>query len=362
MSLPANKAPLLGVVTNPNSRKNRLRPERYEWMRERVGDLGLVRRTADTGEIADVAREFLDLGVRYWLADGGDGAFHWLVNQTVAVLRSRAHPDGTLRDAMPILMPTNAGTIDFIGKKAGVIGSADDVLGAMVDLLQQGRTPETTRLDTLEIRGIHGPDSDAPGKPFHKLGFASALAGVGQRFFDKFYASDRQNAVGIGLLVGKILSSAFVNGPGLRALPWPADLRWYAEPVFEPMPLDVWIDGEPVPIRSFRDLDVGSIDINLAGVFRLFPFATGGALHVQCGDPSPLEILRNLPNMASGRPLDIDAYVQRSAQHVRVVARDGRCMDPVVDGELYWGVQELDVRLGPALEVVRLHAARALTS
>jgi hypothetical protein len=353
MTAPVSRAPLLGVITNPNSRKNRLRPERYEWMRERVGDIGLVRRTADTSEIADVVREFMGHGVQYWLADGGDGAFHWLVNQAVAALRAR---DGTGAPGMqPILMPTNAGTIDFIGKKAGVIGPADDVLGALVDLLRQGKRPDTILLDTLEITGIHGPDSDAPGKVFHKLGFAAALAGIGQRFFDKWYAHDRQNALGIAQIVTKVLTSGFAASPGLRALPWPSGVRYYAEPIFEPMPLHVWIDGEEVPIQSFRDLSVGSINIDLAGVFRFFPYAAqAGVLHAQCGDPSPAQIVRNLPNMMTGRELHMPRYVQKPANHVRVVCRDGRCMDPVIDGELYWGVSELDVRLGPAIEVVTL--------
>ena len=41
---------------------------------------------------------------------------------------------------------------------------------------------------------------------------------------------------------------------------------------------------------------------------------------------------------------------------VRVDRGGERCLDPVVDGELYWGVSELEVRLGPALDVVRLRA------
>lgn len=343
--------PLVGVVTNPNSRKNRLHPGRYEQMREVMGPLGLVRRTKDVASIAAVVSEFLDAGVQYFVADGGDGAFHWLMNATELVLRDRP------QTPWPAILPTNAGTIDFIGKKAGVVGHCDTLLPALVSLLRSGRTPEVVELTSCLVRGTYGPDADFPGRPFEKLGFACALAGVAQRFFDKFYAGDQQDAAGIGMLIGRILLSQATRAAPLKWLPMPVGLRYFGEPVFEPMPAQVWIDGELVEGTTFRDIDVGSIDINLAGVLRCFPLAAGGkVLHVQCGNPSPPDILFNLPRMVAGTALDIPGFVQRQAQSLRVVPLQGRTLDPVIDGELFWGVAEVEVRVGPQIPVVKLHA------
>ncbi|MBI5609788.1 MAG: hypothetical protein HY902_13030 [Deltaproteobacteria bacterium] len=343
--------PMIGVVTNPNSRKNRLNPGRYEQMRETVGPLGLVRRTQDVTAIAEVVREFLDVGVRYFVADGGDGAFHWLMNVVMEVLAERP---GT---AWPAILPTNAGTIDFIGRKAGVVGHCDTLLPALVRRIRNDDLPTTIDLTSCHLRGTYGPDADRPGKPFEKLGFACALAGVAQRFFDKFYAGDQQDAAGIAMLVGKIILSQATRAVPLKWLPIPVEFRYFAEPVFEPLPAQVWLDGELLPIPLFRDLDVGSIDINLANVFRCFPYAAEGRLlHVQCGDISAPEIVRNLPRVFAGKTMEVEGFVQQRAQSLKVVPLQGRALDPVIDGELFWGLSELEVTVGPQVPVVQLVA------
>lgn len=345
--------PLMGVITNPNSKKNRMNPGRYETLKRLVGDVGLVKRTHHTGEIADVVREFLDAGVPYWLADGGDGAFHWLVNVLQQVLAERGH-----QGPLPAIMPTNAGTIDFIGRKAGVVGQTEHLIVALGQTLRAGEAPEIVTLDSLRVTGMHGRDADFPGRPFAKIGFAAALAGAGQRVFDKFYAQQNQSGLGVMQVVAKTLTSAASQSPALSWLPMPVTWRHFADTIFEPQPLDVWVDGELKPMRWYRDLDVGAIDINLAGVFRFFPCAAQpGVLHVQGGDVHPWEIAKNLPAMARGQPFHIRNFFQGPARHLRVVARQGRAIDPVIDGELYYGLIEADVALGPPIRVVVVRGA-----
>jgi hypothetical protein len=340
--------PLIGVITNPNSKKNRFNPGRYDTMRQLVGDIGLVKRTHHTGEIADVVREFLDAGVPYWLADGGDGAFHWLVNVLEQVLEERGH-----KGPLPAIMPTNAGTIDFIGRKAGVVGHTESLIVALGKQLRAGETPQIVTLDSLRVRGLYGPDADFPGKPFDKIGFATALAGAGQRVFDKFYAQQNQSGLGVIQVVAKTLLSSASQSAALSWVPLPVTWRHFSDTIFEPQPLDVWVDGEQKSIKWYRDLDVGSIDLNIAGVFRFFPCAAEpGVLHVQGGDVRPWEVARNLPAMSTGGPLNIQNYFQGPAKHVRVVARDGRTLDPVIDGELYYGLVQATVEPGPPVRVV----------
>lgn len=345
--------PLVGVVTNPNSKRNRLDPGRYERMRELVGDVGLVRRTHHTGEIGDVVREFLDLGVPWWVADGGDGAFHWLVNVLYPILQERG---GT--DELPVILPTNAGTINFMGVKAGTKGQALPLLRELCAILRRGEAPPVVAIDSLHLHGRFGEDADFPGKPFTKLGFAAALVGIGQRVFDKFYAQERQSAFGVAEVVLKSLVSAATKGPLLKHLPFPVEVRHFSDSVFEPMPADVWIDGERLPFTRFRAVNIGSIDINIGGVFRFFASASErGQLHVMAGDPGPIDVLMNLPLMATGKPLAIRDFREGPAKTLRIVARDGKRIDPVIDGELYWGLDEIDVRIGPEVRVAQVVAS-----
>ncbi|MBM4344834.1 MAG: hypothetical protein FJ100_15815, partial [Deltaproteobacteria bacterium] len=102
---------------------------------------------------------------------------------------------------------------------------------------------------------------------------------------------------------------------------------------------------------------IGAIDINIKNMFRFSPLAhTGEHLHVQCGDLSAVDVVRNLPRMSGGQPMQIAHYVTRQARHVRVAPRDGKTLDPVIDGELYWGLQHCEVAIGPKVPVLKLQA------
>src|SRR5438045_9402394 len=107
----------IGVITNPNSRKNRNRPDRAERLQRIVGDLGEVHETRSLESIKPVLREFLRKRARYWVADGGDGALHWMLRMGMEVLQEEEFAGKVA--SMPLTMPTNGGTIDFIPKNVG---------------------------------------------------------------------------------------------------------------------------------------------------------------------------------------------------------------------------------------------------
>src|SRR5947209_2848318 len=63
----------IGVITNPNSRKNRNRPDRAQRLQRIVGTLGEVHETASVESIKPVLREFLRKRARYWVASAAGG-------------------------------------------------------------------------------------------------------------------------------------------------------------------------------------------------------------------------------------------------------------------------------------------------
>ncbi len=342
----------IGVVFNPNSKRNRLNPERYELLVGLVGTHGTVRRTDHPDDVPAVIGDFLDSGVRWWVADGGDGAFHWLVNKADQVITERGRDE-----RIPAIMPTNNGTINFVGTKAGVKGRGEPLIQALVDTIADGGEPQVVDVDSLRMRGRYHESSEFPGEPFDKVGFACAAAGVSQRFFDKFYAHGRLDALGIGQVIGQIIGSSMTGLPGLRLLPIPTEARAYADSVFEPQGLDVWIDGEQLPMRWYTELSIGSIDLDIAGVFHLFPYAAEpGVMHVQAGAPTVLEVVFNLPRISAGTDLRMANMVQQPATEVRIVSRDTYSIDPCIDGELFYGLDALTVTRGPAVQVIAMAA------
>src|SRR5476651_120322 len=77
----------IGVITNPHSRKNRNRPDRAERLQRIVGSMGEGHETSSIESIKPVLRDFLRKQARYWVADGGDGALHWMLRMGMEVLQ-----------------------------------------------------------------------------------------------------------------------------------------------------------------------------------------------------------------------------------------------------------------------------------
>jgi len=343
---------LIGVITNPNSGKNRRRGgDRVGELQRAVGRLGVVRQTQDLVELRRVLHEFYDAGCDHWVADGGDGTLHWLLSVGWQVACERAGGSGGAR--LPRVVPANGGSIDFVAHKAGIRGQATDVLRELTCRLGRGEVPPVIELDTFRMRGQYrtpGPDGD---EGFDRLGFASAIGGVAQRFFEKLYARgpvDSRTIVStLASSVGGVVAS---RTPAPLRMLVPDALRTFGDELFEPTRAQVELDGQPLAYDDFASLQVGSIDINLAGVVRTFRHAAApGVMHAQAISMSPWGVAANLPNIVMGTPIWGERVYDGPARHVRAVAPPGGSLDPVIDGEMFFGLRELEVEAGPRLEI-----------
>ena len=332
----------IGVITNPNSRKNRLQPDRVERVRALVGDVGLVRQTTDVAGIRAIMEEFVDRGVRYWVSDGGDGTFHWMLNAGHEALAARTGAPG------PLLVPTNGGTIDFVAKKARIRGKADDILTALVAGVRAGRSFETTTMNTLEVVGHRAGERDAD---FRRLGFAAALGGVGQRFFSKYYAEPEQGPAAALKVIAKAATGIVASLPGLRRLPAPQGIRDYGMDLVTGTRAHVVADGHDYDYPLLQGLHVGSIDVDL-GAVRLFRYAREPRrLHVVVGTMTPIECTWKWMFLAMGRPAPGRTWHEFPGDRMDIAAEDDQILDPVIDGELFHGFERLSVRLGPDVTV-----------
>ncbi len=333
----------IGVLTNPNSGKNRRNPGRLDDLERAVAGHGVVRQTQSLDELGAVVREFTSLGCRYWVVDGGDGTLHWLLSTAKNIASPSDAP-------WPMVIPGNGGSIDFVAHKAGVRGQAPDIVRALVAALErgeQGPSSPYVELDTLHITGRSDEDT------FERIGFATAIGGVAQRFFDKLYKRERVDALGIV----DVLAKASVGGVAGSA-PRPLrdrlvpSLQQYADDIFEPTRARVQVDGEMLGFDSFSSLQVGSIDINLGGVVRTFRHAAAqGVMHAQAISSSRLGVVANLPNIVLGTRIWGQHVFDGPARELRAEAVSGATLDPVIDGELCYGLRSLEVRQGPRLRI-----------
>ena len=345
----------IGVITNPNSRKNRNRPDRADRLRRIVGDLGEVHATSSVESIKPVLRDFLRKRARYWVADGGDGALHWMLRMGMEVLQEDEFIGKSL--TLPVTLPTKGGTIDFVANNVGIEGDAEGILATLRKNVERNTQIEETEVDSMAIDGIQVVD----GKdvPFRTYGFASAAGGVGQRFYAKYYDDPDPNPRTIVKVVANTVASAPIALSPLSKLPLGA---WtsYAKEMFEPTSCTVMLDGMKLPGDRFTGVHIASMSINLGNVLRFFGKADQpGMMNAIVGTPSPWSIIRNLPRMARGEEMRGRNILDRPCREMLMVATGKDLLAPIIDGEFYRDVKRIAFHIGPRVRIPKVIASRA---
>jgi diacylglycerol kinase family enzyme len=347
----------IGVITNPRSRKNRGRPNRAAELQRIVGDRGEVHATKGVDDIKPILREFLRRRARYWVADGGDGALHWMVRAGLELLQEDEFASaGT---ALPLTVPTNGGTIDYVAHNVGIVGKAEEILRALRGALEKGEEIDEVEVDSMLVEGVLVTDKG--DEPFRTYGFGSAVAGIGQRFYDKYYAHNDPSPKTILKVVGTTIASMPIALSPLRALPGiPAELKDYAREMFRPAQARVTMDGMILPFDTYSGIHIASMSINHGGVFKLFGQAdTPGLMHALVGSTSPLTVIRQIPRMHLGKQLRGKNLVDRACREMTVEATGDELLAPIIDGEYYRNLRTLTFKLGPRLRIPKVVGRRA---
>jgi diacylglycerol kinase family enzyme len=345
----------IGVITNPNSRKNRNRPDRAERLQKIVGSLGEVHETSSIDSIKPVLREFLRKQARYWVADGGDGALHWMLRMGMEVLQEDEFVDQSM--TLPMTLPTKGGTIDFVANNVGIKGDAEGILGTLGRSIERSTIIEEIDVDSMSIDGVQ--IIDGVEVPFRTYGFASAAGGVGQRFYAKYYSDKDPNPRTIMKVVANTVASAPIALSPLSKLPL-GILSTYAKDVFNPTRCKVQMDGMVLPGDSFTGVHVASMSINLGGVLRFFGKADQpGLMNALVGTPSPWGIIRNLPRMARGQDMRGRNILDRPCREMTIEATTDELLEPIIDGEYYRNVKKLVFHIGPRVRIPKVVAQKA---
>ena len=345
----------IGVITNPNSRKNRNRPERVERLQRIVGQMGEVHETASVDSIKPVLREFLRKRARYWVADGGDGALHWMLRMGMEVLQEDEFAESSA--TLPLALPTKGGTIDFVANNVGIQGDAEGILATLRKHLEFGATIEETEVDSMVIDGVQLVDGRE--QSFRTYGFASAAGGIGQRFYSKYYADADPNPRTIVKVVANAVMSAPIALSPLKALPL-GRLRTYAKEIFAPTPCRVTLDGMVLPGTEFTGVHVASMSINLGNVLRFFGKADEpGLMNALVGTPTAWGIIRNLPRMMGGQEIRGTNILDRPCREMTMSANSDELLEPIIDGEYYRNVKHITFRVGPRVRIPKVVAPKA---
>jgi len=344
----------IGVITNPNSRKNKGRPDRARRLQSIVGNIGEVHSTESVDSIKPVLREFLRKKAQYWVADGGDGALHWMLRLGMEVLQEEEFADQAT--SLPLTMPTNGGTIDFIANNVGIRGDAEGLLAAMRTRLEAGARFAETEVDSMVIDGVEStPEGD---KPFRTYGFAVAAGGVGQQFFSKYYeAADPNPRTIVKVVANTVLSLPVMWTPLRNVAALDSFTRYARDLLFTKTKAKVEVDGMVLPGDEFTGIHVASMSINLGGVLRFFGKADQpGLMNAIVGTPTPWGIVSNIPRMSRGEELRGRNLLDRPCRSMTISATGDQLLEPVIDGEYYRNLRSMTFRIGPRVRIPKVVA------
>lgn len=348
-------APIVGIVSNARSGRNRGGPGREARLQALAGPQALVRCTRNLDEVRAAAEEFIEAGCRYWVADGGDGTLHWLINAGRAVLEARGRLDPDDPFPFPVV-PTRSGTMDFVARKVGLRLRADGIIRRLCEGVRNGGEFETDELPTLVVVGHRAgtPDSEE----FRHVGFATAVGGIGQRFFARYYALPRQTRMAILEISARAAAGHLASFLPFRGPRWLDRMREHGNHLLSATPARVRVDGRTFPYDAYMGLHGGSICVDF-GTMKLFPHAgTPGRLHLVAGAMSRTEASWKWLWLVAGKPIPSRRWHEISGRSMEVEARGDELLDPVIDGEMFYGFDRLRVEVGPAVRIPRLSRSR----
>lgn len=314
------------VLVNPRARRlrrGRLAADQVQAILGRAGDVVI---TKDLDHLREVLEAELDASVACIVTVGGDGALHWTLNLARPVAERKG-----LR--LPPFLPARSGTIDFVARKVRLEGSPASILERLAARLREGAPLSTRPLPSARFRFEH-----VDGSLADVVGFASAIGGIGVRFFDQYYAHPDPSPATIVSVIARAVSG------------YPFGSR-HALEMFRPQRARVLVDGELVPHALHSGIHVGAIDLDLGGVLHVFPFAKDGALHVHAGVLETSQIIASLPALATGGALGGEQFIDRGAATLEVEAGPDEPLRPILDGERYPDTRRVSVERGPAIDV-----------
>lgn len=312
----------IGVISNANSRANRLRSGDRERLVHALGGRGIVAATASLVELEAALARFRGEGIEVLGIHGGDGTIHHTLTAAMRIYGGAP---------LPRLAILRGGTMNTLARGLeirGEAGAAHRLLGHLADCLEAGRTPRLTRRHLVKVGDRYG------------LIFGN---GVMYHFAKEYYAQGKPHPWSGAQLLSRLVASVLLGGPLARQLLLPFDAR-------------VTVDGGAWTARRF--LTIAAAAVPEAGYgFAMLPHARDGldGLAVTGIHTSARGLVAELPKMYFDAPFDPARCTKATTR--RLVISSDRPMGYTIDGDLYRAGAQLEIEAGPQVEIA-LPAAR----
>lgn len=309
--------PGIAVVTNPRSRQNRRNPAMAGQLAYLLGDRGRVAQPHSIEELVEQAKRFREAGVDALAINGGDGTAHVVLTAFV-----KAYGD----EPLPPVALLRGGTMNTVAAGLGVKGTPAMLLDALVRRYHSGEDFPIAERHLLKV-GAEDP----------QYGFLFGN-GLLANFLEAYYEGSEPSPTKAAWLLLRACASAAVNGALIQRLTRPAEV-------------EVEVDGQVWPARSFLTVGAGTVD-DIGLGFRPFfeSLRHPGRMHALGLACSPFTVVKQLPRIWLAKSTEAqDIY---NATPERMVIRGERPQSYMIDGDFHNGGQSIEVSVGPAVKFV----------
>ncbi|MDX9722300.1 MAG: diacylglycerol kinase family protein [Myxococcota bacterium] len=311
--------PGIGIVTNPNSRRNRRSPEFVRRLGYILGsDEDRHEMTRRPDDIRIVAERFKEHAVDILALNGGDGTNHVTLTTFIDVYGSTP---------LPKIAFLRGGTMNTISNAIGIKGTPGKILLNISEKYHLGIPFELSERDTLCVEY----------EDKRQYGFIFGN-GVIANFLDAYYATGNPSP----LIASKVLAAAILQAPFKGPL---------AAKMFEPFRARVSIDGQVLDAQEFSAVVASTIEQIGLG-FRPFVRCRErpGSFNLLRIHTGPLGFALELPRIRLGQlpdPTKVPSHVCE-----RALFESDAPIPFTIDGDMHVAQGKVELSCGPRLQII----------
>jgi diacylglycerol kinase (ATP) len=310
----------IGVVFNPRSRRNLRDPRAAGRLARALGDHGIVREARSIDELHRIAQDFKRLDIEVLGISGGDGTNHITITGFLDVYAG---------STLPVLAFLRGGTMNTVANSVGVRrGRPEGLLGRLIRAYDERASRPLMNVERHVMRvGDH-------------YGFLFGT-GVVYGFLAEYYAGgDPPTPLIAAKTLARGVGSTIVRGEMIRRMA--RAFRGGVE----------LSDGTRWEERDFLAIAGGTIDQIGLGFRPFYRYdERPGAFHLLGIHASPFGFVRELPRIWRAEPMRRGKVLEATTERARIWSADGT-MRYMIDGDLHEKRGELEVSIGPRVEIV----------
>jgi len=306
----------IGVILNPNAKKNMKLEKRKTAFEKIIGGAGFVIQTDNIELIGKSCGKLVEEKVDLIGICGGDGTNHLVVTDVVKEYKKANSPP-------PLIYLMEGGSMNTIRWNLGIKGSSEDNLKNIVGKLENNLNFQIKKVATLKVNEQYGF--------IFGNGYASAF------LFEYYNSKIDSGPKRAAEITGRIIWSLITGGDLIKR-------------IMSQYKAGFVIDGQPAGLDSYGLVLAGTLPA-IGLMFKPLYRATEelDKFHLIASSLKPGDFARQIHRFFSGKRIKGENHIDTLASELKITTDE-----PLVyqlDGELY-SEKSVNVSIGPVLNMI----------